>query len=87
MELAWLKKKLTDSIEFKRSCIESRYPGVSIRRQCELLALNRSSWYASLRRETPEEDLSLMRRIDEQCLRTPFYGSRRMAACLGVNRK
>jgi putative transposase len=60
---------------------------VSIHRQCELLALNRSSWYASLRRETPEEDLSLMRRIDEQYLRTPFYGSRRMAACLGVNRK
>jgi len=60
---------------------------VSIHRQCELLALNRSSWYASLRRETPEEDLSLMRRIDEQYLRTPFYGSRRMAACLVVNRK
>jgi putative transposase len=78
---------LPDSIEFKRSCIEPRCPGVSIRRQCELLALNRSSWYASLRRDTPEEDLSLMRRIDEQYLRTPFYGSRRMSACLGVNRK
>ena len=28
-----------------------------------------------------------MRQIDEQYLRTPFYGSRRMAACMGVNRK
>lgn len=28
-----------------------------------------------------------MRRIDVQYLETPFYGSRRMAACLGVNRK
>ncbi len=28
-----------------------------------------------------------MRRIDEQYLRTPFYGSRKMAVVLGVNRK
>ena len=28
-----------------------------------------------------------MRRIDEQYLRTPFYGSRKMADVLGVNRK
>ena len=28
-----------------------------------------------------------MRRIDEQYLRTPFYGSRKLAAVLGVNRK
>jgi putative transposase len=39
-----------------------------------------------------EEDLRLMRRIDEQYLKTPFFGSRRMAVTLGgpaepVNRK
>jgi len=28
-----------------------------------------------------------MRRIDEQFLRTPFYGSRKMAKILGFNRK
>jgi len=28
-----------------------------------------------------------MRRIDEQYLRTPFYGSRKMAEMLGINRK
>jgi len=28
-----------------------------------------------------------MRRIDEQYLRTPFYGSRKMAEVLGINRK
>ena len=33
------------------------------------------------------ENLALMRRIDEQYLKTPFYGSRRMAEALGVNRK
>jgi putative transposase len=77
---------LPDSIEFKRSCIEPRGPGLSIRRQCELLGLHRSSWYAKPREPT-SDDLALMRRIDEQYLETPFYGSRRMAVELGVNRK
>jgi putative transposase len=64
---------------------------LSIRRQCELLGLNRSSYYLPPATES-EENLRLMRRIDEQFLRTPFYGSRRMTACLAragepVNRK
>jgi putative transposase len=33
------------------------------------------------------ENLALMRRIDEQYLATPFYGSRRMAVVLGAGRK
>jgi putative transposase len=33
------------------------------------------------------ENLALMRRIDELYLRTPFYGSRKFAELLGVNRK
>jgi putative transposase len=64
---------------------------LSIRRQCELLGLNRSSFYYEPATETIE-NLRLMRRIDEQYLKTPFYGSRRMAAWLAregeeVNRK
>jgi len=62
-----------------------------VRRQCELLELNRASWYYE---PVPEsaENLALMRRIDEQYLATPFYGSRRMAVWLQrqgqvVNRK
>ena len=39
------------------------------------------------RRARSAENLALMRRIDEQYLRTPFYGSRKMAEVLGVNRK
>ncbi len=62
-----------------------------MRRQCELLGLNRASYYYEPATETAE-DLGLMRRIDEQYLKTPFYGSRRMAAWLAregleVNRK
>ena len=33
------------------------------------------------------ENLALMRAIDEQYLRTPFYGSRKLSEVLGVNRK
>jgi putative transposase len=71
--------------------IESNHYQLSIRRQCELLGLNRSSFYHEPATETIE-NLRLMRRIDEQYLKTPFYGSRRMAAWLtregeDVNRK
>ena len=33
------------------------------------------------------ENLALMRQIDEQYLRTPFYGSRKLAETFGCNRK
>jgi putative transposase len=62
-----------------------------VRRQCELLGLNRSTLYYRLAGET-EENLRLMRRIDAEYTRHPFYGSRKMAAWLNghgevVNRK
>ena len=55
-------------------------------RQCQLAELARSSWYYPPVGETAE-NLVLMRRIDEQYLQTPFYGSRKLADVLGVNRK
>ena len=75
----------------KRPLVEPSHADLSIRRQCELLGLNRSSYYLPPATES-EENLRLMRQIDEQFLRTPFYGSRRMTACLEragemVNRK
>jgi putative transposase len=59
---------------------------VSIRRQCELLDLNRSSWYYQPLGESAE-NLEWMRRIDGQYLKTPFYRSRKMAEVLGIDRK
>jgi putative transposase len=61
--------------------IEANHPALSVRRQCELLGLNRSSLYYGPAGETPE-NLRLMRRIDEQYTACPFYGSRRMTAWL-----
>ncbi len=64
---------------------------ISIARQCELLGLARSSWYYQATPET-EENLALMRLIDEEYTRHPFYGSRRMVVIIEaqgykVNRK
>ena len=76
---------MPDSIDFKRECIEAELPGLSVRRQCELLGLNRSSWYYRPLGESAE-NLQWMRRIDEQYLKTPCYGSRKMAKELGISR-
>lgn len=59
---------------------------MSVRRQCELLDLPRSSYYYQPQQESPE-NLKLMRQIDELYTRWPFYGSRRIAVELGANRK
>lgn len=50
----------------------------SVRRQCELLDVSRSSVYYVPVEPDPEE-LELMRRIDEIHLEFPFYGSRSIA--------
>lgn len=51
---------------------------LSITRQCELLELNRTGVYYTPR-PVREEDLRIMRRIDELHLDHPFYGARRLA--------
>ena len=50
----------------------------SVRHQCELLDVSRSSVYYVPVEPDPEE-LELMRRIDEIHLECPFYGSRNLA--------
>jgi len=66
-------------------------PQVSVRHQCELLELCRSSYYYEPCPET-EENLALMRQLDELHLEHPVYGSRKLTvllrqAGLGINRK
>jgi len=48
-----------------------------ITRQCQILDVSRSSVYYQLK-PIPEEDLELMRRIDEIHLKLPFFGSRKI---------
>ncbi len=71
--------------------IEPMNPEIPIYRQCELLGLVRSSYYYEEAGES-EYNLKIMELIDEQYMKTPFYGSRRMTAWLRqqgykVNRK
>lgn len=65
----------------RRTLIDRDHPDLSVRRQCELLGLNRSSVYYAGADES-ELNLCLMRRIDAQYMKTPFYGSRRMTVWL-----
>jgi putative transposase len=78
--------------------IEPTHKKISIRRQCALLGLNRSSYYyhprsvdcfsnnMSVQLINPvtdtEENLDYMKRIDQLYMKWPFYGSRRMTTVL-----
>ena len=66
------------SMKQRKRLIEAELREPSISRQCQLLSLNRSTFYYAPS-PTNAEDLALMRQIDEQYLKTPFYGSRSMA--------
>ncbi len=57
--------------------IDPQHPDISIRRQCQLVDLNRASFYIKPAGETTL-NLHLMRLIDEYYLKMPFYGYRRM---------
>jgi putative transposase len=82
---------LPPSAEDRRTLVEANHPELSVRRQCALLGLNRSTFYYEPAGETPE-DLRLMRLIDELYTACPFYGSRKITEALTrrgeeVNRK
>jgi putative transposase len=80
------KKELACSTEDKRRWIDPKHPTLSIREQCALLELAPSSYYYQPKPEN-EENLRLLRRLDELYMERPFFGSRRMAVGLKVNRK
>jgi len=75
----------------RKAMIELENAEISISEQCNLVSISRSGLYYT---PTPESDenILLMNLIDFQYLKTPFYGTRRMAVYLCnlgyiVNRK
>ena len=79
------------SVPDRRQLVDRKPGGLSIRRQCALLAIARSGVYRAPAAAN-DNDLELMRRIDELFTAWPFLGSRRMAKMLqgegrGINRK
>jgi putative transposase len=75
----------------RRALLDPDHGKLSIRRQCVLLGVVRSGVYRQ-RPPANDNDLAVMRRLDELFLAWPFLGSRRMAAMLRaeglrINRK
>jgi putative transposase len=69
------------SVDEKRALVDEQHEQISLSRQCELLELSRASLYYSPR-SISSVNLLLMRLLDEQYTRCPFYGVERMTAWL-----
>src|SRR5436853_7392430 len=75
----------------RRAKLDRDHPHLSLRQQCAMLGIARSGVYRSAYAAN-DNDLALLRRIDELFTRWPFLGSRRMTAMLRaegqtINRK
>jgi putative transposase len=79
------------SVPDRKALLMRDHDGLSVRRQCRLLGIARSGVYRE-RQPANDNDLGLMRRIDELFTQWPFLGSRRLARMLreegqAINRK
>ncbi len=92
VENDFLKKKLEEnrSVRERRDLVSTRSE-MSVRKQCTLLQINRSSLYYRPRGESPE-NLKIMRIMDEHAIKHPAEGVNSMVLMLrrkgyGVNHK
>lgn len=81
VELDWLKKNLVFSTNNKRELIEANNKKIPVKRQCELLGINKSTYYY---KSVPisKNDIRVMNRIDEIYTDQPYYGYRKITAQL-----
>lgn len=85
VELDFLKSLVMKSLNERKQMIDRADKNLCIARQCELLALNRSSYYYRPNGETPL-NLELMRAMDEHYLEHPEKGARQMHKWLTKNK-
>jgi putative transposase len=64
-------------LSVKKELIDMNHPQLSIKQQCALIGLNRSSYYAKPVWLEPQE-LQVLNRMDEIFTEHPYYGNRRM---------
>ena len=64
-------------VKDKKSLIDKNHKKLSVLRQCELLGLNRSSYYYKPK-GLGAEDYGIMKKMDEIFTDHPYYGTRRM---------
>src|SRR5208283_4348430 len=65
------------SLEQRRQWINPEHSELSVRQQCQLLVLPRSSYYYQVEPESAT-NLAYMRLLDEEYTRHPFYGVQRL---------
>ena len=80
-----------NSVAVRRSMVDKGDGRLSVVRQCYLLGIHRSGLYYQPCAES-QENLDIMRMLDEQYFKTPFYGVRRLRVWLqnkghSINRK
>ena len=69
----------------RRSWIENNHPVLSVRQQCSLLELNRAGiYYRAREKKLSEEQLTLLRMVDEVYTKFPFFGTRQMSDYLAL---
>ena len=69
------------NLEERKDMIEPDSSVLSISTQCEMLSVSKSSFYYVPVGEL-DENLAIMRKLDEQYFSTPFYGALRLTAIL-----
>lgn len=75
------QKKIIVKPRSERKAMVKKDTSMTINRQCELLCIHRSGLYYKPVPES-EENLQLMRLMDEQYLKTPFYGEPKLTVWL-----
>ncbi len=83
VEVDWLKEKVqgVGDRSMRKAMVDPENEELSIRRQCELLGVNRNRLQRRVT-DLDEEELTLARRLDELHLRFPEFGTRRMSQWL-----
>ena len=69
------------SSDERKNMVDPLHKTLSIKKQLKLVGISRSSFYYVPKGES-EEDLEILRLLDEQYFKTPFYGVLRLTALL-----
>jgi putative transposase len=75
----------------RRAMVDNQNSSLSIAQQCKILSIHRSGLYYKPCSES-DENLTILRLLDEQYFKTPFYGVRKLTVLLNqqgftINRK
>lgn len=70
----------------RRNWVEVDHPLLSVREQCRILEVSRSSiYYAPQAKVLGDEQLALLRLVDEVYTKYPFFGTRQMSSYISLH--